>query len=87
MACHILSDCIACGICINQCPNGAVYVTEEENYDINPARCAECIDLPRRRCERICPVGAIQLDPQRRETPEQLWRKVRQRGVLPGRIR
>jgi ferredoxin len=87
MAYRILSDCISCGICINKCPNGAVYVTEEESYDIEPRRCVECIDLPKRRCEMICPVGAIQLDPDHRETPKQLWKKVRKRGATPGSFR
>jgi hypothetical protein len=47
----------------------------------------ECIDLPKRRCEMICPVSAIQLDPGHRETPKQLWAKVRARGSIPGSYR
>ncbi len=77
MAYRILSDCISCGICINQCPNGAVFVNADDNYAIDYRRCVECIDLPRRRCEKICPVGAIQPDPDHRETPAQLWAKLR----------
>ncbi|MBI5033533.1 MAG: 4Fe-4S dicluster domain-containing protein [Chloroflexi bacterium] len=80
MSYRILSICISCGMCINKCPNGAVYVTEEESYDIEPRRCVECIDLPRRRCEDLCPVGAIQPDPEHRETTTQLWAKVRNRA-------
>ena len=82
MAYRIFSTCISCGICINQCPNSAVYVTEEETYDIASERCVECIDLPRRRCEKLCPVGAIQLDSSQRETTVQLWAKVRNRSTL-----
>lgn len=78
MACHILPTCIGCGICINKCVNGAIYVTAAETYAINPYRCTECIDVSRRRCYLICPVGAIQPDPAFRETPAQLWEKHRQ---------
>jgi MinD superfamily P-loop ATPase len=77
MAYRITADCTACGICLNKCANGAVYVTEKEMYAIDPCRCTECIDLPRRNCNLICAVGAIQLDPEQRESPEELWAKQR----------
>lgn len=77
MAYRILANCTACGICINKCANGAVIVTERETYAIDSCKCTECIDLPTRRCHIICPVGAIQPDPNQRETPNQLWEKQR----------
>ena len=77
MAYRILADCIACGICINKCANSAVIVTDLETYAIDPCRCTECIDVAKRRCHLICPVGAIQPDPQHPETPNQLWDKHR----------
>lgn len=77
MAYRIVADCIGCGICINQCANGAVYVNAAEQYAIDPCRCTECIDSAKRRCHMICPVGAIQPDPAYRETPQQLWEKHR----------
>ena len=77
MAYRILADCIACGICINKCANDAVYVNDAEEYAINPCRCTECIDVAKRRCHMICPVGAIQIDPDRRESPNELWDKHR----------
>jgi ferredoxin len=79
MAYRIVAKCTACGICINRCANGAVYVTPADKYAIDPNRCTECIDLPRRQCYMICPVGAIQPDPDHRETSAQLWAKLRLR--------
>ena len=77
MACYITDSCISCGICIGDCPNNAVYITIDERYAIDPRKCTECIHLPRRRCETICCVGAIQLDPAHRETAQQRWAKHR----------
>ncbi len=77
MAYRILAVCTACGICINKCVNEAIYVTADDTYAIDPRRCTECIDVPRRRCDMICPVGAIQRDPHYPETPAQLWEKHR----------
>jgi len=79
MAYRITADCDSCGICINKCPNSAIYVTDANLYAIDPARCCECIDLARRGCYLICHVNAIQLDPARRETPDALWAKRRAR--------
>lgn len=77
MAYRILADCISCGICINKCANQAVYVTHDEQYAIDPCRCNECVDLAKRRCYMVCPVGAIQLDPAHHESIEQLRSKHR----------
>jgi len=78
MAFRILAECISCGICIAKCANHAVFVTGAGVYAIDPCRCTECIDLAKRRCYMICPVGAIQSDPNYRETANQLWDKHRQ---------
>ena len=75
MACRITGECISCGICISNCPNKAVYVTADDHFAIDPCRCTECIDLPHRRCEDICTVGAIQPDPRYPETAQQRWIK------------
>ena len=82
MAYHILTHCISCGICVDKCPNHAVFVNHDNNYTVDSRCCVECIDLPRRRCDNICPVGAIQLDPAHRETTNQLWAKVRNRSRI-----
>ncbi len=82
MACWITNGCIACGICIGRCPNDAVYVDAQDHYAIDPDKCTECIDLPKRRCLAICTVGAIQPDPNHAETREQLWAKHRARHTF-----
>jgi ferredoxin len=87
MAYRITTDCTACGICLNKCSNDAIYVTPTELYAIDPCRCTECIDLLRRHCYLICPVGAIQLDPEHCETAEMLWAKHRARvGAKHSRV-
>lgn len=84
MAYRITKVCISCGICIELCPNKAVYVTRDDIYAIDPRRCTECVDLPRRRCEDICSVGAITPDPSNRETAPQRWAK--HRSLHPFRV-
>jgi ferredoxin len=75
MAYLINDDCTACGICITECPNDAI---SEGNpiYVINPALCTECVgfyDEP--QCVSVCPVEAIKLDPNHKETKEELLEK------------
>ena len=77
MAYRITRDCIACGCCMPKCANGAIFVTDADEYAIDSERCTECIDLPKRRCQNICTVGAIQRDPDLIEAPKELWEKHR----------
>lgn len=81
MAYRITKKCTACGMCINKCPNHAIYVTNTNVYAIDPTLCTECIDLPRQCCRAVCSSRAIELDPDHRETPNELWEK-RQRQRL-----
>ena len=83
MAFQITRACIACGCCIGKCVNGAVYVTDADEYAIDSNRCTECNDLPKRRCHNICTVGAIQPDASHRETPNELWEKHRALRTVP----
>ena len=55
MAYKISDECIACGICINECPVNAI--TKGDIYIIDPDRCTDC-----GACAEVCPVEAISID-------------------------
>jgi len=46
------ADCVACGTCMGECPNGAI--SEGDVYRIDPAICVGC-----GTCADACPMGAI----------------------------
>ena len=52
MAYKITDECVACGTCLDSCPNGAI--AEGDIYTINAAECADC-----GACAEACPTGAI----------------------------
>lgn len=52
MAYVISDDCVACGTCIDECPQGAI--SEGEKYSINPEMCIDCGS-----CASVCPSEAI----------------------------
>ena len=73
MALYITDECINCDVCESECPNIAIY-QGQEIYEIDPARCTECVghfDTP--QCVVICPVACILTDPNRRESRQQLF--------------
>lgn len=75
MALMITDACINCDVCEPECPNEAISAGEEI-YVIDPDKCTECVghyDSP--QCQQVCPVDCIPLDPQRRESKDQLWEK------------
>ena len=46
--------CIACGICMEWCPEGAIYHNEDDNsYHVDQGKCSWCGE-----CYSSCPVGA-----------------------------
>jgi len=75
MALMITEQCINCDVCEPECPNKAIY--EGVNfYEIDPNKCTECVghfDEP--QCVEVCPVDCIPLDPEHRETSQQLLEK------------
>ena len=50
----ITSDCISCGACEAECPEGAISAGENQ-YVIDPALCKDCGS-----CVDVCPTGAAQ---------------------------
>jgi ferredoxin len=75
MSLFITDECINCDVCEPVCPNEAIS-QGEEIYEINPDLCTECVghfDEP--QCQQVCPISCIPLDPDRRETREQLMDK------------
>lgn len=75
MALMITDACINCDVCEPECPNEAISAGEEI-YVIDPEKCTECVghyDSP--QCQQVCPVDCIPVDPQRRESKDQLWQK------------
>jgi ferredoxin len=71
----ITEECINCDVCEPECPNGAIS-QGLETYVIDPQRCTECVghfDAP--QCVEVCPVDCIPVDPENKETREELQRK------------
>jgi len=75
MALIINDECIACGACVDECPNEAIS-EGDPIYIIDSNLCTECVgfyDEP--QCVTVCPVEAIVPDPDHRETKEKLLEK------------
>ncbi len=82
MAYKINDDCISCGACESECPNGAIK-EGDTTFVIDPAKCTECVgSFPESKCAETCPVGAPIPDPGHKETKEQLLKKWQ--GLHPG---
>ena len=82
MAYKISDECISCGACESECPNGAI---SEGDYAfaIDPDKCTECVGAhDSSKCVEICPVDACELDPAHEERHEQLLEKWK--GLHPG---
>ncbi|VAW36994.1 hypothetical protein MNBD_DELTA02-503 [hydrothermal vent metagenome] len=56
MAFHITEDCIECGVCLPNCPEGAI--SEGSPYIIEAKLCTECGG-----CAEVCPVDACEPKP------------------------
>ena len=75
MAYKITDECISCGACESECPNNAIS-EGETTYVIDPDKCTECVGaFDSSQCADVCPVDAPQLDPDHKETNEQLEAK------------
>ncbi len=58
MAFYILEDCIACGACMPECPEGAI--SAGKPYIIDPKLCTECS-----ACAEVCPVDVCKPEPKK----------------------
>ena len=54
MAYRINEDCITCGVCEAECPEGAISL-DGTQFQIDPAKCTDCGS-----CNSVCPIGAPQ---------------------------
>ena len=72
MATHITRDCIACGMCVEECPNEAISEATSL-FVIDPERCTECVGFhDREQCAAVCPVDCCLPDPDNVEGEELL---------------
>lgn len=78
MATYITSDCINCGACEPECPNGAIS-EGAEIYIIDPKLCTECVgESWQEQCQAVCPVECCLPNPEiREEEPELLKRALK----------
>lgn len=75
MALYITDECINCDVCEDKCPNKAIH-EGVSIFEINPDLCTECVGhFETSQCVEFCPVDCILVDPEHRETREQLYRK------------
>ncbi len=75
MALLINDECVNCGVCEPECPNGAI--TEGDDiYVIDFAKCTECVGhYDEAQCIEVCPVDCIVKDTEHEESQEQLKAK------------
>ena len=56
MATFITDECINCGACEPECPNGAIS-EGDETFVIDPNLCTECVGFHGdEACQTVCPV-------------------------------
>ena len=75
MALMITEECNSCGICVEECPNHAVFEGDPV-YVIDADNCTECVgyfDEP--NCISICPTDCLVPDPAHLESREELLAK------------
>ena len=77
MATWISENCINCGACEDECPNGAIS-TGGETFVIDPELCTECVGFTGEpMCALACPPGVCVQDPDRIETEEILFARAK----------
>ncbi len=75
MALIITEECINCAACEPECPNEAISAGDEV-YIIEPDKCTECVGHDdESKCAAVCPVDCCVIDPDHKETKEELMTK------------
>jgi ferredoxin len=73
MATQITEDCINCGACEDECPNGAISMGPE-TFVIDPMLCTECVGFSgEQMCAAACPPDVCVQDPERVEDEQTLF--------------
>jgi ferredoxin len=52
--------CVSCGVCVDDCPVGAIALNEDQKACINEDGCVRC-----GRCHDICPQDAVRHDSEK----------------------
>ncbi len=74
MAFVITDECIACGVCVPECPNNAI--SEGDIYVIDPSLCTECYGyFDTQQCASVCPVDCCVPDENHKESKDELKAK------------
>ena len=75
MATIITEECINCGACEPECPNGAIK-QGEDIFVIEPELCTECVGFhDQEACAVVCPVDCCIPDPSIPETESALYQR------------
>jgi ferredoxin len=73
VATMITEECINCGACEPECPNGAI-TQGEDIFVIDPMLCTECVGFHEKEaCAAVCPVDCCIADPGIPETEAVLY--------------
>jgi ferredoxin len=77
MATLITEDCINCGACEDECPNGAISMGPE-TFIIDPLLCTECVGFSgEQMCAAACPPDVCVQDPDRIEVEDALFARAK----------
>ncbi len=77
MATRITEDCINCGACEDECPNGAISMGDEI-FVIDPELCTECVGFSdEQMCAAACPPEACVQDETRIESEDMLFARAK----------